>query len=74
VIQTVNKLVGKIAARAAELANMKINRLRLEAPAYEESVAAHLRIAKLDFPDRGRLIEAILLEEFSEEFDRSIDP
>jgi len=62
----VNDLIAKVAERARYLADSKLDFLRLTHPGAEETLG-RTRIVTRGFT-RGELIEAILLEEFSQEF------
>jgi len=70
---TVNELVGKIGERVKYLANQKIDSLRSMYPETTETrsqLARHVRDMGLT---KGDMINAIILEEFSLEFDRNIE-
>jgi len=69
---TINDLVGKIATRARELADQKIDSLRAAYPEDTQTRSELVRLVKEQGLTRGQLIEAILVEEFMEEFDREI--
>ena len=71
---THNELVGKIAARAKELADMTADQLRMEHPdaANHETPNQHNANQVLKGKTRGTLIEEILDEEFCQEFDFDI--
>lgn len=69
---TVNELVGKITVRVRELANQKMDQLRLEYPEVTDTGAELVRLCKQQHLTRGQLIEAILVEEFCLEFDAEI--
>lgn len=71
--KTYNKLVGQIAQRTRELANHKMDALRLLYPVTTETPGELRRIAKQECRTRGDLIEAILVEEFSLEYDMEIE-
>lgn len=69
---TWNELVGKIAERAGKLANEKIDVLRASHPDVTETESQLIRHVKEMGLSRGDIISAILLEEFSREFDIEI--
>jgi hypothetical protein len=69
---TVNDLIGKIAVRARELADWKLDALRAEYPETTETRAELVRLCKERGLTRGQMIEAILVEEFTYEFDVEI--
>lgn len=67
---TVNNLIGRLATRAKQLADMSLPNLRYNYPDVEE--ASQVRSATRGL-SRGQLVEAILVEEFSLEFDQEIE-
>jgi len=64
---SINDLIAKIASRASELANQKMDLLRLSYPEYVEGGLWEAKKITLGMT-RGQLVEAVLLEEFCEEF------
>lgn len=72
---TYNELVGKIAQRAKELTSMKMNQLRMEhhdAAETEVSTQNNANVI-LKGKTQGELVEDILVDEFSAEFDFEIE-
>lgn len=70
---TINELIGKIAARAGQLADEKTDTLRAAYPEPTETAAELIRYCKESRFSRGEMIDAILLEEFSEEDDYELE-
>ena len=68
---TYNTLVSKIVERAKKLADEPINMLRLHVAV--DATTFHGAIKESKHLSRGELIESILDEEFSLEFDTEID-
>jgi len=71
--KTYNTLVQKMATRAGELSRMPMDQLRAcypETTETEEELIRHLKQIRLP---KERLVADILYEEFSEEFDFSIE-
>jgi hypothetical protein len=58
--------VAKVIARAKQLADQKIDLLRLSYPEVTDTGAELIRLCKQQHLTRGQLIEAILLEEFDD--------
>lgn len=70
--KNVNDIVYAVAERARELAGEKMDDLRLILCNDPEGRIGNAR-SELTGYDRGKLIEAILIEEFIEEFPRNIE-
>jgi hypothetical protein len=70
---TYNTLVGKMAQRAKELADMAMDDLRRLYPETTETPQELVRLCKQQRLSRGKLIEVILYEEFEVEFDCEMD-
>jgi hypothetical protein len=70
---SINDLVGKMAQRASQLADEPINMLRRGYPETTETDTQLVRFCKESRLSRGNMIEAILVEEFSLEFDQEIE-
>ena len=70
---TFNELVGKIAQRASYLSDLKKDQLRMCHPDVTETAGELIKLCKMQKLTRGQIIEAVLVEEFSEEFDREIE-
>lgn len=70
-----NALIAEIAAKAALLADMTMAQLRMEHPdAAETEIPTQGHADRvLKGYSRGKLIEDILIDDFSEEFDFEID-
>jgi hypothetical protein len=71
--KTVNELVGMISVRVRELADKPMDWLRLAYPETTETPAQLIRLCKQQGLTRGQLIEAIIVEDFLEDFDRAIE-
>ena len=69
---TVNQLVGQVARRVAELADLKMGELRSDYPEATETRGELLQMCKQLRLTRGQMIEAIMIEEFCVEFDVDI--
>lgn len=69
VTRTYNELIAHIAVRVRELANEPIDVLRRGFPETTETDSELIRLCKERGLSRGDIIEAILLDEYSEEFD-----
>jgi hypothetical protein len=70
---TINDFLGKVALRAKELADKPMDDLRAGYPELTDTRAELIRHTREMGLTRGGLIEAILVEEFSFEFDREIE-
>lgn len=70
---SVNGLICKIVERVRVLADQKIDHLRLSFPEPTDTGSELIRLCKTEKLSRGQIIEAILLEEFLQEFDTDID-
>lgn len=60
-------LVDRMASRAKELADKPIDKLRSMCPIQGESARERVKLCKNSNVSRGSIIEAILVEEFSDE-------
>lgn len=69
---TLNDFANKIILRAKELADRKMDDLRAAYPATTDTRAELIRLCKEEGLSRGQLIEAILVEEFIQDFDTEI--
>lgn len=65
---TYNTLIGDIAVRAKELANMSMDDLR-QVLSSDEYGSVHAARQEFKGWSRGRLVEAILYDEYCTEFD-----
>ena len=70
---TVNELVSAIAKRAGELAEMKMNMLRSSYPETTETGSELIRLCREQRLSRADMVDHILLEEFSLEFDLELE-
>ncbi len=66
---TYNELVGKIAKRAKELADLKMDDLRAHHPESTDTRSQLITFCKSERLSRGDIIEEILDDEFRLEFD-----
>lgn len=66
-----NELVGAIATRLRELGDLNMQQLRLSAGYGCSTPSEALQVHK--HARRGELLEYIILEEFTEEFDQAFD-
>ena len=72
-MKSVNGLIGQMSQRASELADMKIDDLRASYPESTDTRSELVRICREERLSRGQMIEAILIEEFSLEFDQELE-
>jgi hypothetical protein len=72
-VVTYNELVEKVAKRAGELADSKLDALRMNYPGATDTAAELKRRVKEMGLTRGQIIHHILCEEFFVEFDRDIE-
>lgn len=69
---TVNDLVEKLANRAKELVDLDMDSLRSTYPEATETRAELVKFCKDSGFTKGKLIQVILFDEFSLEFDKDI--
>lgn len=73
---TYNGLIGRIAERVEELANLSASALRMEHPDAQEAEIPnpHNALEVTKGMSRGKIISDILVDQFNEEFDFDLSP